>query len=160
VPTNPSTHEPTTATRQVEGLTHGARTVTEEIFGPVATLHPFSSETEALEMANATPCVPSDARGCGRQRGALGARHGGIEGAREQAWPMQRSNTSTGCGDPVCWRHMFGYFRAPLLLNGRRRPLLVCPPSVRRYGLCSSVWTSHLERAHRVGKGLNVGMVS
>jgi len=38
----------------IEGLSHTSRTATEEIFGPVVTLHPFTSEEEALEMANAT----------------------------------------------------------------------------------------------------------
>ena len=60
----------------------GCRTATEEIFGPVLTIHPFDTEAEALAMANATP-----------------------------------------------------------------------------YGLSSSVWTQDLARAHRVGHGLDVGMV-
>ena len=38
----------------IEGLTHTARTATEEIFGPVVTLHRFTTEQEAVEMANAT----------------------------------------------------------------------------------------------------------
>ena len=38
----------------IEGLSHTSRTATEEIFGPVVTLHPFHSEDEAVEMANAT----------------------------------------------------------------------------------------------------------
>ncbi len=38
----------------IEGLSHTARTATEEIFGPVVTLHSFNSEQEALDMANAT----------------------------------------------------------------------------------------------------------
>lgn len=36
----------------VTGLASTCRTATEEIFGPVATVHPFDSEDEALEMAN------------------------------------------------------------------------------------------------------------
>jgi len=38
----------------IEDLSHKSRTATEEIFGPVVTLHAFTSEQEALEMANAT----------------------------------------------------------------------------------------------------------
>ena len=38
----------------IEGLSHTARTATEEIFGPVVTLHAFNSEQEAIDMANAT----------------------------------------------------------------------------------------------------------
>ncbi len=38
----------------IEDLSHKSRTATEEIFGPVVTLHTFTSEQEALEMANAT----------------------------------------------------------------------------------------------------------
>ena len=38
----------------IEGLSYTARTATEEIFGPVVTLHPFNSEQEAVDMANAT----------------------------------------------------------------------------------------------------------
>jgi aminomuconate-semialdehyde/2-hydroxymuconate-6-semialdehyde dehydrogenase len=38
----------------IEGLSHTSRTATEEIFGPVVTLHSFTSEQEAIEMANAT----------------------------------------------------------------------------------------------------------
>ena len=38
----------------IEGLSHTSRTATEEIFGPVVTLHPFHSEDEAVDMANAT----------------------------------------------------------------------------------------------------------
>jgi len=38
----------------IEGLSHTARTATEEIFGPVVTLHRFTTEQEAVEMANAT----------------------------------------------------------------------------------------------------------
>lgn len=37
-----------------EGLSHTSRTATEEIFGPVVTLHPFDDEDEAVAMANAT----------------------------------------------------------------------------------------------------------
>ena len=38
----------------IEGLSYTARTATEEIFGPVVTLHAFNSEQEAIDMANAT----------------------------------------------------------------------------------------------------------
>jgi len=38
----------------IEGLSHSSRTATEEIFGPVVTLHAFQTEDEAVEMANAT----------------------------------------------------------------------------------------------------------
>lgn len=38
----------------IEGLSHTSRTATEEIFGPVVTLHAFNTEDEAVEMANAT----------------------------------------------------------------------------------------------------------
>ena len=38
----------------IEGLSHTCRTNQEEIFGPVATIMPFTSETEVLEMANST----------------------------------------------------------------------------------------------------------
>ena len=38
----------------IEGLSHTARTATEEIFGPVVTLHAFTTEDEAVAMANAT----------------------------------------------------------------------------------------------------------
>ena len=38
----------------IEGLSHQSRCATEEIFGPVVTLHVFDSEEEAIEMANAT----------------------------------------------------------------------------------------------------------
>ncbi len=38
----------------VDGLSIDSRTATEEIFGPVVTLHPFDSEKEAIEMANNT----------------------------------------------------------------------------------------------------------
>jgi aminomuconate-semialdehyde/2-hydroxymuconate-6-semialdehyde dehydrogenase len=36
----------------VGGLPHDSRTATEEIFGPVVTVHPFDSEDEAIEIAN------------------------------------------------------------------------------------------------------------
>lgn len=36
----------------VTGLPHDARTSTEEIFGPVATVHPFDTEAEAVAIAN------------------------------------------------------------------------------------------------------------
>ena len=36
----------------VDGLAIDCRTATEEIFGPVVTLHPFDSEDEAVTMAN------------------------------------------------------------------------------------------------------------
>ena len=39
----------------IEGLGIGSRCATEEIFGPVLTLHAFEDEAEALAMANATP---------------------------------------------------------------------------------------------------------
>ena len=42
--------EPTVVT----GLSHLSRTATEEIFGPVVTLHPFESDENAIEMANCT----------------------------------------------------------------------------------------------------------
>lgn len=38
----------------IEGLSHTSRTATEEIFGPVVTLHSFKNEDEAVEMVNAT----------------------------------------------------------------------------------------------------------
>lgn len=38
----------------IEGLSHTSRTATEEIFGPVVTLHAFQTEDEAVEMANST----------------------------------------------------------------------------------------------------------
>jgi aminomuconate-semialdehyde/2-hydroxymuconate-6-semialdehyde dehydrogenase len=38
----------------VSGLSHLSRTATEEIFGPVVTIHPFESDKEAIEMANCT----------------------------------------------------------------------------------------------------------
>ena len=37
----------------ITGLAIDSRTATEEIFGPVVTVHPFSCEEEALQMANA-----------------------------------------------------------------------------------------------------------
>ncbi len=66
----------------VDGLSPSCRTSTEEIFGPVVTLHPFDSEDEAVSIANNV-----------------------------------------------------------------------------RYGLSASVWTSNLERAHRVAANLDTGMV-
>ena len=36
----------------VDGLAIDSRTATEEVFGPLATLHPFDTEDEAIEMAN------------------------------------------------------------------------------------------------------------
>src|SRR6185436_20169964 len=36
----------------IDGLSPSCRTATEEIFGPVVTLHPFDSEDEALAIAN------------------------------------------------------------------------------------------------------------
>ena len=38
----------------ISGLSHNSRTATEEIFGPVVTLHKFDSDTEAIQMANCT----------------------------------------------------------------------------------------------------------
>ena len=38
----------------IDGLTPGSRCATEEIFGPVVTLHPFSDDEEAIEIANMT----------------------------------------------------------------------------------------------------------
>lgn len=66
----------------VEGLPAASRCATEEIFGPVASLHPFRDEAEALRLANGV-----------------------------------------------------------------------------RYGLCASVWTRDLDRAHRLGHDLEAGMV-
>lgn len=39
----------------IEGLGPACRTNQEEIFGPVVTLQPFDSDTQAIELANATP---------------------------------------------------------------------------------------------------------
>ncbi len=36
----------------IAGLAPGCRTATEEIFGPVVTVHPFEDERQALELAN------------------------------------------------------------------------------------------------------------
>jgi aminomuconate-semialdehyde/2-hydroxymuconate-6-semialdehyde dehydrogenase len=66
----------------ITGLSASCRTATEEIFGPVVTVHPFDSEETALAMANGTP-----------------------------------------------------------------------------YGLAASVWTSDLDRAHRVAQQLESGLV-
>lgn len=38
----------------ISGLSHTSRTATEEIFGPVVTVHKFETENEAIEMANCT----------------------------------------------------------------------------------------------------------
>lgn len=38
----------------VAGLSHKSRTATEEIFGPVVTIHKFDSDEEAIEIANCT----------------------------------------------------------------------------------------------------------
>ena len=38
----------------ITGLSHDSRTSTEEIFGPVVTIHRFNSDEEAIEMANCT----------------------------------------------------------------------------------------------------------
>ena len=38
----------------ISGLSHLSRTATEEIFGPVVTVHKFDSDEEAIEMANST----------------------------------------------------------------------------------------------------------
>ena len=38
----------------IDGLSPNSRCAKEEIFGPVVTLHPFSSEKEALDIANST----------------------------------------------------------------------------------------------------------
>ncbi len=66
----------------IDGLASHCRTATEEIFGPVVTVHPFDDEEEALAIANAV-----------------------------------------------------------------------------RYGLSASVWTRDLDRAHRLGRDLDCGMV-
>ncbi|MFN8011258.1 MAG: aldehyde dehydrogenase [Holophagaceae bacterium] len=66
----------------ITGLSASCRTATEEIFGPVVTIHPFDHEDAAIAMANGT-----------------------------------------------------------------------------RYGLAASVWTTNLDRAHRVAKALESGLV-
>ena len=38
----------------IDGLSPESRCATEEIFGPVVTLHPFTDDEEAIEIANAT----------------------------------------------------------------------------------------------------------
>lgn len=38
----------------IAGLSHTSRTATEEIFGPVVTIHKFDTDEEAIEMANCT----------------------------------------------------------------------------------------------------------
>jgi aminomuconate-semialdehyde/2-hydroxymuconate-6-semialdehyde dehydrogenase len=38
----------------IAGLSHNSRTATEEIFGPVVTIHKFDTDAEAIEMANCT----------------------------------------------------------------------------------------------------------
>ncbi len=38
----------------IDGLDHNSRTSTEEIFGPVVTIHRFESDDEAIEIANST----------------------------------------------------------------------------------------------------------
>ncbi|MGB0364953.1 MAG: aldehyde dehydrogenase [Candidatus Poseidoniaceae archaeon] len=38
----------------IDGLDHTSRTSTEEIFGPVVTIHRFDSDEEAIDMANST----------------------------------------------------------------------------------------------------------
>ena len=38
----------------IAGLSHTSRTATEEIFGPVVTVHKFDTDEEAIEMANCT----------------------------------------------------------------------------------------------------------
>ena len=38
----------------IAGLSHRSRTATEEIFGPLVTIHKFDSDEEAIEMANST----------------------------------------------------------------------------------------------------------
>ncbi|RJU85089.1 MAG: aldehyde dehydrogenase family protein [Candidatus Poseidoniales archaeon] len=38
----------------IGGLSHKSRTATEEIFGPVVTIHKFETDEEAIEMANCT----------------------------------------------------------------------------------------------------------
>ena len=38
----------------IVGLSHNSRTASEEIFGPVVTIHKFDSDEEAIKMANST----------------------------------------------------------------------------------------------------------
>ena len=38
----------------ITGLSHESRTATEEIFGPVVTIHKFDSDSEAISIANST----------------------------------------------------------------------------------------------------------
>ena len=38
----------------VAGLSHNSRTATEEIFGPIVTIHKFDTDEEAIEIANCT----------------------------------------------------------------------------------------------------------
>ena len=39
----------------IDGLSPMCRTATEEIFGPVVTLHPFAEEADVVQLANGTP---------------------------------------------------------------------------------------------------------
>jgi aminomuconate-semialdehyde/2-hydroxymuconate-6-semialdehyde dehydrogenase len=85
----------------IGGVSPTARIATEEIFGPIATVHPFRS---------------NDGSG-----GAGGSTVDGMLAAEAAALSMANKPTP--------------------------------------YGLCATVWTKDLERAHRVGRGLQVGMV-
>ena len=38
----------------IDGLAHTSRTSTEEIFGPVVTIHRFETDQEAIDIANST----------------------------------------------------------------------------------------------------------